>query len=97
MVASKHLPTNTPPSEQLSPHLINPNAANIGFYRVTQILQLIPIGKSTWWAWVNSGRAPAGLKLSQSVTAWRKDDIHLFIEKLANECPATNAVEAENV
>lgn len=97
MVASKCSRSNTVSTEQLSPHLFNANAANIGFYRVTQILQLIPIGKSTWWAWVNSGRAPAGVKLSQSVTAWRKDDIHTFIEKLANECPTTTTVEAANV
>lgn len=41
---------------------------------------LIPIGKSTWWAGVRSGRYPKAVKLGLRVTAWRVEDIRRLIE-----------------
>lgn len=54
-----------------------------GFIRLPQILCLIPIGKSTWWAWVASGKAPAGIKLGRKTTAWKVEDIRQFLQKLS--------------
>ena len=41
-----------------------------GFVRLPDILKRIPVGKSTIWKWVQEGRFPAPVKLSDGVTAW---------------------------
>lgn len=51
------------------------------FLRLPQVLSLIPVSKSTWWAWVAAGTAPQPLKLSERVTVWRKSDIQDFISE----------------
>lgn len=56
-----------------------------GFLRIPQILQLIPVGKSTWWAGVKSGRFPKPVKLGPRITAWKKEDIYQLIETLNSE------------
>jgi predicted DNA-binding transcriptional regulator AlpA len=50
-----------------------------GFIRVPAILELIPIGKSTLWLWVKQGKFPRPFKLGQRTTAWRVEDVNLFI------------------
>jgi len=62
------------------------------FFRVSHIVgnpkaeppirPLLPIGRSTWWLWVKTGKAPAPIKLSDRVTVWRASDIARFIETL---------------
>lgn len=54
-----------------------------GFVRLPQILAVIPISRSTWWAWVKSGKAPAAKKLGPRITAWRVEDIRALIEQAA--------------
>jgi len=39
-----------------------------GFVRLSTILKVIPISKSTWWAGVKSGRYPKSIKLSKRWT-----------------------------
>jgi prophage regulatory protein len=56
-----------------------------GFVRLTQILKVIPIGKSSWWAGVKSGRYPKPVKLSANCTAWRVEDIHTLIKQLGQQ------------
>jgi len=64
---------------------------NTGYLRLSQILgnaktpPLIPVGKSTWWAGVKSGRYPKPVKLSERCTAWRAEDILSLIQKLAEQ------------
>ena len=53
-----------------------------GFVRLPQILEFFPVGKSTWWAGVKSGRFPKGVKLGPRTTAWRCEDIRALIENL---------------
>jgi prophage regulatory protein len=55
-----------------------------GFVRLPQILEVIPIGKSTWWAGVKSGKYPAPVKLGQNTTVWKAEDIHALIASLAS-------------
>ncbi len=55
-----------------------------GFVRLSSIIAPhgpIPVGKSTWWAGVKSGRYPQPVKLGPMITAWRVDDIRTLIEK----------------
>ena len=56
-----------------------------GFLRLHQILEFIPVGKSTWWAGVAAGRFPKGVKLGPSTTAWKAENIRELIEKLGEQ------------
>ena len=56
-----------------------------GFIRLAQVLEVIPLGKSCWWAGVKSGRFPKPIKLSKRCTAWRAEDIHILIKELSDQ------------
>lgn len=60
------------------------NLPETGFLRLNQILELIPVGKSTWWARVKRGEYPQPIKLGKKTTAWRAEDIKELIESLSN-------------
>ncbi len=51
-----------------------------GYVRLYDVLRVIPVGKSTWWAGVKSGRFPKGAKLGPRITAWRVEDIRTLID-----------------
>ncbi len=53
-----------------------------GFVRLSTILQIIPVGKSTWWNKVKSGEFPQPIKLTERTTAWKVEDIRELIESL---------------
>ena len=64
-----------------------------GYLRLPQIIgdpraeppipAVIPVGKSTWWEGVKSGRFPKPVKLGPRITAWRVEDIRALIEASA--------------
>lgn len=54
-----------------------------GYLRLPEVLKFYPVSKSTWWAGVKSGKYPAGVKLSDRVTAWKAEDIRKLIEDIA--------------
>jgi len=60
-----------------------------GFLRLPQILEIIPVGKSSWWAGVSAGRYPKPVKLSPRCTAWRVEDIRKLIADIG--CSSTGA------
>jgi predicted DNA-binding transcriptional regulator AlpA len=54
-----------------------------GFLRLSSIIAPsgpIPVGRSTWWAGVKTGRFPQPIKLGPRTTAWRVEDIRALIE-----------------
>ncbi len=51
----------------------------VGFLRLSQVLSVFPVSKSTWWSGVRSGRYPKQVRLSQRCTAWRAEDIRSLI------------------
>lgn len=63
--------------------------SNTGLLRIWHILgdskaeppipPMIPIGKSTWWAGVKSGKFPQPVKLGARTTAWRVEDIRNLV------------------
>lgn len=55
------------------------NLPETGYLRIKQVLQFIPVSKSTWWAGVKDGRFPKGEKLTPRVTVWRAEDIRKLI------------------
>lgn len=56
-----------------------------GLVRLSTILRVIPVSKSTWWAGVKSGRFPQPIKLGPRTTCWYTADILLIVTKPAGE------------
>ncbi|MCC6820421.1 MAG: AlpA family phage regulatory protein [Verrucomicrobiota bacterium] len=61
-----------------------------GFVRLPDVLSVIPLGKSCWWAGVKSGRFPKPVKLSARCTAWKAEDIRELIKILGEQRPTEN-------
>ena len=57
----------------------------IGFVRLHEVLVVIPVKKSCWWAGVKSGRFPKPVKISTRCTAWRAEDIRALIKQLGEQ------------
>jgi predicted DNA-binding transcriptional regulator AlpA len=55
----------------------------IGFMRLPQVLEVIPLGKTSWWEGVKSGRFPQPVKLSPRCTAWKAEDIRELVKVLS--------------
>ena len=53
------------------------------FFRLPEILKILPIGRSTWWAKVKSGEYPQPVKLGPRTTAWRAKDIADLVTKIS--------------
>ncbi|WP_223921949.1 AlpA family transcriptional regulator [Geobacter sp. AOG2] len=43
--------------------------------RLKEVLHYIPVGKSSWWEGVRSGRYPAPVHLGPRTTAWKLSSI----------------------
>ncbi len=56
-----------------------------GYVRLPQILAVIPISKSAWWAGVRSGRYPRSVRLGTRTTAWKVESIRQLIDRLGKE------------
>lgn len=61
-----------------SPRPILPDT---GFIRLPQVLALIPVSRSAWWAGIREGKFPQGIKLGSKTTVWRAEDIRHLIER----------------
>lgn len=59
--------------------MYNNQLPEIGFIRLSEILKIYPVSKSTWWAGVKDGRFPKPVKLGPKITAWRVEDIRELI------------------
>ncbi len=49
------------------------------------ILPIFPVSPASWWAGIQKGIYPPGVKLSPNVTAWRVEDIRELIERINNQ------------
>ena len=49
------------------------------------VLKLIPVAESTWWAGVAKGTFPKPVKLGPKITAWKIEDIKDFIDSFSSE------------
>jgi prophage regulatory protein len=64
---------------------------SVGYLRLRQILgdpqadpplpAIIPIGRTSWWAGVKSGKYPKPVKLGPGTTVWRVEDIRALIQR----------------
>lgn len=58
--------------------------SGIGFLRLPQILEIIPVSKSAWWQGCKDGRFPKPVKLGPKTTAWKAEDIAALIERIGS-------------
>ena len=47
--------------------------------RIKQILEILPISRSSWWHGVKTGRYPQPIKLGPRTTCWRESEIQKII------------------
>lgn len=59
---------------------IHEHTISYGYMRLPAVLQIYPVGRSTWWAGVKNGRFPQPVKLGPKTTAWKIEDIRQLIE-----------------
>ena len=52
------------------------------FISLKQVLELIPVSKSTWLRGVSTSEYPQPVKVSKRLRFWRNDDIQNLIAKL---------------
>ncbi len=51
--------------------------------RLPQLLEIVPIGRSTIWAYVRDGRFPAPVRLGSRCTVWRESDVQSWLAQLS--------------
>ena len=51
--------------------------------RLPQVLSIIPVSRSAWWAGCKNGRYPKPVKLGPRTSAWRASDIKALLEKIS--------------
>ena len=61
------------------------NLPEVGYLRLSQILNIIPISKSAWLEGCRSGLYPKPVKLGPRTTAWRVEDIRKLMERINKE------------
>jgi len=58
---------------------INGSPPISGLLRLKQVLQFVPIGRSTIYQKMKLGTFPKAIKLGRRITAWRAEDIYEFM------------------
>ena len=54
----------------------------VGFFRLSQVLEIIPVKKTAWYEGIKTLKYPAQVRLSARSVGWRKSDIFALVEKL---------------
>ena len=63
-----------------------------GFLRLPQVLTIIPVSSSTWWAKVKDGTYPQPIKIGANITVWEAEEVwKLHGELSKNKAPAKKA------
>jgi prophage regulatory protein len=52
---------------------------DVGFIRLPKVLEVYPVGRSTWLEGVKAGTYPPAHRLAKRITAWRVSDIRKLI------------------
>lgn len=64
---------------------------NAGFLRLSQVLTLIPVSKSAWYAGVSEGRYPRPVRLGPRTAAYRAEEITELIQRLSSQAVSQKA------
>lgn len=59
-----------------------------GFSRARQLLPFLPFTESTLWKWTRAGKFPKPVQFSPTVTAWRNEDVHAWLQAHQQEASA---------
>jgi len=51
--------------------------------RIKQVMQVVPLGRSTIWLKVKQGKFPQPVKLSERCTAWKESEIMSWMDSLS--------------
>ena len=62
-----------------------PTLPATGFLRLAQVLQLVPVSKTSWYEGIQSGIYPQPVKLGPRTSAYRAQDIAALIERLGTQ------------
>ena len=52
------------------------------YLRLKNVLELIPVSRSTWYLWIQRGIAPQPTHLSLRVAAWKVQDIKDLLDDM---------------
>lgn len=52
--------------------------------RLPQVLQMVPVSKTTWYAMIKANEAPRPVDLGPRSVAWVKEDIENWIQQKAD-------------
>ena len=59
-------------------------ASNVRLYRLPQVLERIPVSRSSWFAGIQAGRYPKGYCLGLRTTVWRSDEVDQLVTSLTH-------------
>ena len=61
------------------------NIRDSALLRLPQVLELIPISRSAWFAGCKSGRYPKPIKLGSRTSVWKTRDIQDLLSRISNQ------------
>lgn len=61
--------------------------------RLPQVLELIPISKSSWWQGCKEGKYPKPIKLGPRTTVWKASDVLALVAKITGDYKAKETVQ----
>lgn len=53
---------------------------HVGYVKIAQILKAYPVGRSTLYDWVRSGKFPRPYKIGPRTSAWKVEDVRAVFE-----------------
>ena len=59
-----------------------PVDTTLGFYRLKEVQQIVPLCRTDWYDGIKEGKFPAPIKLGARAVGWRKQDIHDLVARL---------------
>ena len=62
-----------------------PAIPSVGFLRLNQVLQIIPVQKTAWYSGLKDGRFPKPIPLGKRAKAYRVEDIRDLIQRLGQQ------------
>jgi len=59
-------------------------SVNNDLLRLPQVLEIVPVSRSAWYAGVKKGVYPASVKIGLRATAWRRRDLEALTSRFGN-------------
>lgn len=63
----------------------NENKAVPTFLSAKEVADMLQISKPTLWRWVNEGRLPGPVRLSERILRWRLTDIEEHVDQMTEQ------------